>query len=74
MTQQVDILEELRAHIARKYKRQIRAAEAWGVTPAFVSLVLQGKKKPNATMLEDVGFEAVQSPVRYVRKGQAPAH
>lgn len=63
----VDIQEELRVHIARKYKTQAAAAQAWGVSGAFVSGVLNGRKSPTSVMLEDAGFVAVQSPVRYFR-------
>lgn len=55
----VDIQAELRAHIARKYGRQARAAEAWKVSEAFVSSVLKGRKNPSETMLADVGYERV---------------
>jgi predicted XRE-type DNA-binding protein len=55
----VNIQAELRAHIARKYVKQVKAAEAWGVSQAYVSSVLKGRKNPNDTMLEDAGFERV---------------
>jgi hypothetical protein len=68
----VDIKMELRVHIARNYKTQTAAAKAWGCTPAYVSGVLKGKKNPNQRMLDDAGFERVQS-VKYVRKPAAKA-
>lgn len=63
----VDIVVELRAHIARKYKTQRKAAEAWNVSGAFVSLVLNEQKQPNETMLEDAGFKRVPASAHYVK-------
>lgn len=68
MKGKVDIIEELRAHIARKYKNQQNAAIAWGISGAMVSKVMNGKVAPTEAMLDDAGFEAVRSPVQYVRK------
>lgn len=56
---------ELRAHIAKKYKTQATAAEAWKVSAAFVSLVLSGEKVPNEKMLTDAGIERVDPPTYY---------
>lgn len=64
--QPVDILAELRAHVARKYINQIGAAAAWGYSPAFVSGVLSGKKAPTEKILADAGFKRI-SEVRYER-------
>lgn len=63
----IDIKAELRAHIARKYGKQKGAAVAWGVSSAYVSLVLSGIKPPNETMLADAGFKRVQ-PVAHYKK------
>lgn len=54
-----DILAELRAHVARKYIKQCRAASAWGLSPAFVSAVLTGRKEPTKQILDDAGIERV---------------
>lgn len=64
--QVVDIQTELRVHIARKYKTQTAAAEAWNCSNAFVSAVLRGAKAPNDTMLEDAGFKCIKT-TKYVR-------
>ncbi len=53
----LDILTELRVHIARKYKTQSAAAKKWGCSPAFVSMVLGGEKDPTDWMLADMGYE-----------------
>jgi len=53
----LDILRVLRAHVARKYGKQIRAAEAWGVSPVFVSRVLSGQKQPTEAILADAGIQ-----------------
>lgn len=68
-----DVIAELRAHIARKYKNQCGAAKAWGISDAMVSKVLNGKSAPTAAMLKDAGIRAVQTPVRYVRKNDRRA-
>lgn len=55
----IDLLPELRAHVARKYVKQKHAARAWGVSGVFVSNVLAGKKAPTAEILADAGIERV---------------
>lgn len=73
MKNEVDLLPELRAHVARKYKTQTAAAQEWGVSTAFVSSVLAGKRKPTAAILDDAGLEEVQLPAPapvYVRKSK----
>lgn len=64
----IDLLPELRAHVARKYVKQNRAAEAWGVSCAFVSAVLTGRKEPTAAILADAGIKRI---VTYVFKEPA---
>lgn len=68
MKGEVDLIPELRAFIARKYKTQTAAAEAWGVSTALVSKVLRGLCAPNKRILEDAGLVAVPGEVRYKRK------
>lgn len=67
MKKKIDILAELRKHIAKKYVNQAGAARAWGVTSAMVSGVLTGKKPPTKQMLEDAGFRRVETPAQYER-------
>lgn len=57
----IDILAELRAHIARKYKTQTAAAAGWGYSRAFVSAVMSGAKLPTERMLSDAGFRKAQT-------------
>ena len=64
---------ELRAHIAGKHKTQDAAAKAWKLSPAFVSMVLKGKKSPTVKMLEDAGLERVEPVVTYRRKKKEKA-
>lgn len=64
----VDIKEELRVHIARKYHNQSEAAKEWGCSAALVSAVLKGRKSPNKKMLDDAGFERITTPDTYVVK------
>lgn len=55
----VDMKVELRVHIARKYKTQFAAAKAWGISPAYVSMILKGSKNPTSAMLEEMGYTKV---------------
>lgn len=63
----IDILAELRAHIARKYLTQTAAAAVWGYSRAFVSAVVKGNKPPTEKMLQDAGFRKVQAKTTYER-------
>lgn len=65
--EEIDILAELRAHIARKHKTQTAAAAAWGYSHVFVSEVVRGKKPPTDVMLSDAGFKMIKRGPRYVR-------
>jgi hypothetical protein len=56
MSDGIDICAELRAHVARKYGKQKHAAAAWGVSNAFVSSVLSGRKTPTEQILADAGL------------------
>lgn len=49
----------LATHIAHKYRTQASAAKAWGVSPAFVSMVIRGTKLPTAAILADAGLRRV---------------
>jgi hypothetical protein len=51
----VDPAAEVKRHIRRRYKTQVAAARAWGVTPAFVNMVVQGIKNPTEIMLQEMG-------------------
>lgn len=64
---------EMRAHIARKYRTMTAAAEAWGVSLAFVSAVVNGNKTANETMLDDMGLERIKRPETYRKKKAAKA-
>lgn len=65
----VNLLPELRAHVARKFKTQTAAAASWGCSRAFVCAVLSGKKEAPDWMLDDAGIEKVKTTV-YVRKDE----
>lgn len=69
----VDIAAEMRAHVARLNITQAAAAEKWGITSQYVSLILTGKRPPTKKMLDDAGFEAIKEPakIRYVRRKTA---
>lgn len=65
---QEDIGVEMRVHIARKYVTMTAAAKEWGVSTAFVSAVVNGHKRPNQAMLDDMGLERVETPDIYRKK------
>jgi hypothetical protein len=68
MSQEIDLLPELRAYVARTYGKQCHAARAWRVSDAFVSSVLTGRKPPTARILEEAGLVRV---ITYLRKESA---
>lgn len=64
---------ELRVHIIRKYGTMSEAAKQWGMSVAFVSAVVNGHKRPNQAMLDDMGVERVEVPETYRRKKKEKA-
>ncbi len=59
-------LNRMRTYIWGRYNTQKNAAKKWGVSPAFLSAVLKGKKAPTKVMLKEVGLERkVEVRVRY---------
>lgn len=67
MKKEIDICAELRAHIARKYKRQIVAAKAWGVSQGFISMAINGQRNPTDAMLSDMGLMRAPKANSYVK-------
>jgi predicted transcriptional regulator len=55
----VTIRALLGAYIAEHHRTQAEAARVWGVSSAFVSMVMQGDKLPTAVMLDAIGIERV---------------
>lgn len=51
-----EFLRQLRGHIAMKYHNQAAAADAWGLSRAFVSSVVRGKKAPTKIILDEMGY------------------
>lgn len=64
---EVDIREVVKAHIDKKYKTQKAAAEAWGISPAYVSDVLKGKRMMPDVMANAAGYELVHHVAEWVR-------
>lgn len=62
---QDEFIEFLRNHIA-EHGTQQDFAERIGVTPAYVSDVLRGQRKPGKKLLDAMGFERIEM---YQRKG-----
>lgn len=60
---------QLWLHIKTQHKTSKCAASHWGVTPSFVSAVLNGKKGPNTAMLKDIGLVATRLTVYSERFG-----
>lgn len=54
---EVTFSEYLKMHFKRKYGNQEKAAEALRVSKAFLSNVVNGKKKPTKAILADAGVE-----------------
>lgn len=64
---EVDIANVLRKHVVNKYKTQKAAAEAWGVLPSTVSMVLRGERQPTENMLAEVGYERLPYSPQYAK-------
>ena len=63
--------ESLRMHIALRYKRQRNAARRWGVSDAYISSVLLGKKRPSQKILDEIGLRE-KITVEYVSNDDEP--
>lgn len=57
----VSINDYLRLHVRTAYGTQEEAAKKWGISAAYVSAVLRGHKPPNKTMLDEIGYEKVET-------------
>lgn len=62
--QEIDICEEVRLMIAKKYRTQSEAAKHWGFSTAYISAILAGNKKMPAWMAKEAGFTKVEKWVR----------
>ena len=65
-----EFLSEFRAYIKAKYGNQKLAAEAWGVSDAFVSSVSTGRQPPSEAMLREIGYQrlvVVEKTTEYVK-------
>jgi predicted transcriptional regulator len=58
---------EMRVLIARKYRTQRVAAKVWGCSQAMVSAVLEGRKLPTESMLEDAGYQRIDPEPYFVK-------
>lgn len=68
-----EFLSEFRAHIKVKYGNQKKAAEAWGVSDAFVSSVSNGRQHPSQAMLDEIGYQrfvVIEKTTEYVKTQQ----
>lgn len=55
-------------YIFINHRTQKNAARYWGVSEAFVSAVVTGRKAPNGVMLQDVGLIPVKAYLRSVER------
>lgn len=68
-----EIITELRVYIAINFNGKQKAfAKSLGVSTAFVSSVMNGKKHPSEEMLRQIGFSK-ETEVRFLRVDDAPA-
>lgn len=65
---QSEMAAKLAKLVDKKYGTQRKAAEAWGVSPALVSGVLRGERRPSTVMLDDVGYKVANLSPSYVKK------
>lgn len=56
-----DFRRSLKTYTKVKFGSQKKAAETWGISPAFLSDVLNGKRDPGAKLLTALGFRRVVS-------------
>jgi hypothetical protein len=56
-----EIADEILHHVLKRYGTKEKAAQAWGVSTAFVSMVTNGKKRPTQAILSEVGYRKVVS-------------
>ena len=61
-------LKLFKAHIFNKHGTQSAAAEYWGVSNNFVSLVVNGVRRPNSDMLNDMGLTLKSETVKTYKK------
>ena len=54
-----DIGTILLMHIRDRYEFQKDAAKDWGVTGAYISAVIRGKKRPSKRILAAIGYRCV---------------
>ena len=66
--QEAKFLKLFKAHIFNEHGTQSAAAEHWGVSDNFMSLVVNGVRVPNKAMLNDMGFTAKRQSIRTYTK------
>lgn len=71
---EIEFLSEFRAHIKTNYGNQKKAAQAWGVSDAFVSSVSTGRQHPSEAMLNEIGYQRfviVEKTTEYIKIQQS---
>lgn len=67
MTEQ-KFLKLLKQHIFNKHGTQSAAATHWGLSNAYVSLVVNGVKTPSDVILKDMGLKVKRETIRTYSK------
>lgn len=62
------VLVGLEAHIRERYVTQTAAADAWDVSPSFVTAVLKNRRPPTDQMLSEIGYKKVDAYVPIVQE------
>jgi len=61
---EVDICEEVRMMIAKKYRTRSAAAKHWGFSTAYISAILNGEKNMPPWMASEAGYKKVEKWVK----------
>lgn len=67
---QAEIAKKLREYVVKNCGSQKVAAAKWEVSPALVSGVLRGERRPTTSMLDSIGYEVANLSPSYVKKGR----
>ena len=65
---EANFLKLYKAHIFHTHGTQSKAAEFWGVSSSFISLVISGVRRPSTQMLKDVGFTVKKESTNVYKK------
>ena len=55
-----DLIKTLRMYIERHFDKKKDAAEHWGVSGNYLSMILSSTKPPTKEILDELGYERVK--------------